>query len=210
MPRLRGIARHCLLTPYRAIRSIAARSINRELAVRDACRGARSMRWFTEGEAAVAQALGKIIVPSDEETPGLDDIDVLGPAAIVLLDKLLSTDRTRQKVYSRGLLSFDLWAKRERGCHFAELPKTDQILLFSAAQRGYEHWSASARPVIKAWRRLSSIASISSGKYFAAQLYPYIRNDCLQIFYCSRVSWVWLEYDGPPMDEGYPRLAARQ
>lgn len=209
MPRLRSIARDCL-APYRAIRSFAARSINRELAVRDACRGERSMRWFTEGEAAVALALGKIIVPSDEETPGLDDIDVLGPAAIVLLDKLLSTDRTRQQVYSRGLLSFDLWAKRERGCHFAELPNADQILLFSAAQRENEHWSANASRVIKAWRRLSSIASISSGKYFASRLYPYIRSDCLQIFYCSRVSWVWLEYDGPPMDKGYPGLAARQ
>ncbi|MGA9061092.1 MAG: gluconate 2-dehydrogenase subunit 3 family protein [Terracidiphilus sp.] len=210
MPGLRSIVKHVFLTSYHACLSFSSRRIDRELAGRTARHGQRSLRWFTEGEAAIAEALAKIIVPSDEETPGLDDIDVLGPSAIVLLDKLLSADPERQQAYSRGLLSFDLWAKRERGCNFAELPKGDQILLLSTARRRYEHWSANVSPVIKAWRRLSSIVSVNSGKHFAAQLYPYIRSDCLQIFYCSRVSWVWLQYDGPPMDEGYPRLQPRR
>jgi hypothetical protein len=37
-------------------------------------------------------------------------------------------------------------------------------------------------------------------------LYPVIRNDCIQIFYTSQVSWVWLGYDGPPMEKGYSNL----
>jgi hypothetical protein len=48
-----------------------------------------SFRRFTAGEAVAAEALAKVIVPSDEDTPGLEDVDVFGPAAIALLDKLV-------------------------------------------------------------------------------------------------------------------------
>jgi hypothetical protein len=86
------------------------------------------------------------------------------------------------------------------------MQKEDQIMLFSAAQRVYEDWTAGAPPIMKAWHRIRAIAQARRGSLFAGQLYPQIRNDCLQVFYTSRVSWVWLEYDGPPMDKGYPSL----
>ena len=42
--------------------------------------------------------------------------------------------------------------------------------------------------------------------FVAGLLYPHVRSDCFQVFYTSRVSWIWLEYDGPPMEKGYLKL----
>ena len=184
--------------------------MNKELARRSALRGKGAFRWFIQEEAEVAEALAKIIVPSDENTPGIEEIDVLGPPAIVVLDNLVRTSPERQYVYSRGLLSFDVWAIKERGCKFAALTTNDQITLLRVAQQVYEEWTARVPSMVKVWRRLRSVARVRSGQFFAAQLYPEIRSDSLQAFYTSRVSWIWLEYDGPPMDEGYPRLEARR
>ena len=188
----------------------ASRGITREVAHRNAERGRNTFRWFTPEEAVAAEALANIVVPSDEETPGIDEVDVLGPPAIVALDNLVAKSSHRQELYSRGLLAFDAWALQERGCKFAEMPKEDQVTLFGAAQRAYEDWTANASAVVKAWRRLRAIAQARNGSFFAAKLYSQIRDDCFQIFYTSRVSWVWLDYDGPPMDKGYPSLVERR
>jgi len=122
--------------------SLASRAINKELAHRSALRGQGAFRWFVEEEAAVAEALAKIIVPSDENTPGIDEIDVLGPPVIVVLDNLVTTSPERQYVYSRGLLSFDVWAIEERGCKFAAMTTNDQVMLLRSAQQVYEEWTA--------------------------------------------------------------------
>lgn len=184
--------------------------MNKELARRHAERGRNTFRWFTPEEAVVAEALATVIVPSDQETPGIDEVDVLGPPAIVMLDNLITTSPHRQYLYSRGLLSFDAWALKERGCKFAEMSRADQVMLFGTAQQGYEDWTANASAVRKAWRRLRTVRQTRRGSFFAAQLYPQVRIDCLQIFYTSRVSWIWLDYDGPPMDKGYPSVVERR
>jgi Gluconate 2-dehydrogenase subunit 3 len=183
------------------------RGMNVELARRNAKRGEENLRWFTPEEAAVAEALAAIIVPSDKETPGIEDVGVLGPPAIVALDNLVVKSPYSQDLYLRGLLSFDIWAQSRRGCKFAELPKEDQIMLFRAAQHNYERWTAGGSGLKKAWRRLRAISPAKNGSFFAAQLYPQLRGDCLRVFYTSRVSWTWLQYDGPPMDKGYSSLA---
>src|SRR5277367_6743373 len=95
--------------------ALAARRIDREVCVRDSRRGEESRRWFLSAEEAVAKALANIIVPTDSETPGVDDIDVLGPSVIELLDQLISGSEARREAYSRGLLAFDLWARRMSG-----------------------------------------------------------------------------------------------
>jgi len=190
--------------------SAAARSFDTELARRDAVRRQGPFRWFTSEEAVVAEALARIIVPTDEETPGIDDIDVLGPPAVELLDKLIATCGERQQTYSRGLLSFDVLASKAHKCKFADLAKEDQTKLFQIAQRASEDWTAGVPAILKGLRRARSIVRARNGRLFAAQLYPQIRSDCFQVFYTSRVSWIWLEYDGPPMDDGYPHLEARR
>lgn len=189
--------------------SLASRVLNKELLRRNNLRGQGRFQWLLPEEAAVAEALANVIVPSDMDAPGIDEIDVLGPPAISMLDQMIATNPEKQRVYSRGLLSFDIWAGREFGCRFAELTANDQASLFRAAQQIYEYLISGGSALSKAWRRVRGIRDVSSGHFFAAQLYPHMRGDCLQIFYTSRVSWVWLEYDGPPMDQGYPRLARR-
>jgi len=208
MPNVRRIVRGVFRGCYHWFLSLASQPIDRELTRRDSRRGGGNLRWFTPEEAEVAAALANVIVPSDEETPGLDDIDVLGPSATTMLDKLLQADRHKQDVYARGLLSFDLWAIRKHGCPFAKLTAGDQLALFQQAQQFNEKLSSGSR-VIRAWRLLCGVTQAAKGPLFAARLFPEIRNDCFQVFYTSRVSWVWLEYDGPPMDEGYPKLTAR-
>jgi Gluconate 2-dehydrogenase subunit 3 len=186
------------------------RAISKEYIRREGQRGNTKFRWFTAEEAAVAEALTRIVIPSDEESPGLEDVSVLDPPAIVALDTLVSKSTHRQEVYSRGLLSFDVWAQQRHECKFAGLPLADQVNLFKAAEGVYENWARHGSAMNKAWRRLQAITKAKNGSFFASQLYPQIRQDCLQVFYTSRVSWVWLEYDGPPMDKGYPNLAARE
>ena len=210
MSYLKRVAINCFNFLQGVCIGMASRSVNKELARRDAKRGGKVLQWFTSDEAAVVEALATVIVPSDDETPGLEDVGVYGPPAIVALDNLVAKSLQRQELYSRGLLSFDIWALKERGCKFAEMPKEDQIMLFGAAQQIHERWTASSSGIMKAWSRLRTITRARNGSLFAAQLYPQIRDDCFQVFYTSRVSWTWLDYDGPPMDKGYPSLLERR
>ena len=206
----RAISINCFKFLLGGFLAAMSRGINKELALRNADRGHDTVGWFTPEEAITTEALANMIVPSDEETPGIDEVDVLGPPALVMLGRLVATSPDRQGLYSRGLLGFDTWALKQRGCRFAELPKEDQASLFGAAQQIYEDWAAGGPAPLKAWRRLRGIIHAGNGSLFAAQLCSQIRDDCLQVFYTSGVSWVWLDYDGPPMDEGYPSVTARR
>ncbi len=203
---LRRIGINCFNLLRDVSLAVAARGMNKELARRDSERGGNNLRWFTPDEVGVVEALARIIVPSDEETPGIDEVCVLGPPAIEVLDNLVAKSSHRQHLYSRGLLSFDLWAVKRNKSKFAEMRREDQIMLLSAAQQVYDNMTGEATRVRRVWHKLRVITQARGGPFFAAQLYPQIRNDCLQVFYTSRVSWVWLEYDGPPMDKGYPSL----
>lgn len=206
MNHLKKMGVSCFNLLSRTWLAILSLGANKELARRNAERGRSTLRWLTPDEQAVAEALARIIVPSDEETPGIDEVQVLGPPAIEVLDRLVAASSYRQHLYSRGLLAFDLWALKQRKCKFAEMAKEDQIGLFKVAEQVFKDRTTDGSPVIKAWQRLRAI---TQGSYLAGQLYPQIRNDSLQVFYTSRVSWIWLGYDGPPMDKGYPNLLAR-
>lgn len=188
----------------------AEKGLAKELARRDAARGNGAYRWFVPEEAAVAEALGTIIVPSDEETPGLDEVGVLDAPATVTLDRMIAASPERQYAYSRGLLCFDIWALREHKRTFAQLSKEDQTALFRAAEQFSEASADRGSALGRVSRRLQYIAQVRQGTYFAGLLYSQVRSDCLQVFYTSRVSWTWLEYDGPPMEEGYKSLEERR
>jgi hypothetical protein len=205
LQRLSANAIRPLLDGYLALLSSG---LNKELARRSGERGRSSLRWFTPEEVAVAEALAGIIVPSDEETPGIDDVSVLDPPAIVSIDRMVSTSPGRQYLYSHGLLSFDLWALWRYKRKFADLSQQNQIALLKAAEQLQGRRSERMSVIKKLWSRLEAIIQVNKGTYYAPQLFWQIRNDCLQVFYTSRVSWVWLEYDGPPMDKGYSNLVA--
>lgn len=183
---------------------------HQQLARRDAERREKSHDWLTPEEAVVAEALTKIIIPSEEDAPGIDEVCVLGPSAMTSLNKLIKDCPRRQYLYSRGLLSFDNWALKDHGCEFSTLSLDQQMNLFRSAQEMSDRYRGSGSLIAKVWRRWGLLGEIINGTFYAAMLYPMIRDDSLQIFYTSRVSWVWLEYDGPPMEKGYPNLAKRR
>jgi Gluconate 2-dehydrogenase subunit 3 len=172
-------------------------------------RGRNGMRWFTQEEAATADALGGLIVPTGDGTPGFAEIGVLGAPGIESLDRIVNSCTRRQGLYSRGLYAFDQRALILHGRKFAQLEEDDQVKLFKSAQSIHGEWADLAPAGRKAWRRLRAAAHASDGSFFAAMLYPQIRDDCLTVFYTSRVSWTWLKYDGPPMELGYPNLEPR-
>ncbi len=206
MRRLRMLGIAAIKRLLDACLALASRGFNKELDLRNSARGGDSLHWLTPEETAVAEALARIIIPSEEGSPGIDEICIFGPSAVALLDKMIGEGPDRQHFYSRGLLSFDIWAVRQHGCKFAGLPAEQQTSLFRAAQELHDSWTAAASPILKAGRRLRAVTQAGKGMYFAAMLYPMIRDDCIQIFYTSRVSWTWLEYDGPPMEKGYANL----
>jgi hypothetical protein len=188
---------------------IISRKLSTELVRRSTERGNGALQWLTPVESSVAEALANLIVPPDDDTPGIEDVGVLGPTALESLDRLIENSPERQALYSRGLLAFDVWSQKEHGCLFASMSHEDQIRLVKASEHIYEDWISPAPLVQKAWRRFKIVIREKGVPFSTAQLFPQIRNDCLQIFYTSRVSWLWLGYDGPPMDEGYPQLKAR-
>jgi hypothetical protein len=206
MTLLKRVGSACINFFVKVLFAIQSRGVNRELVERNARRGNSSFRWFTLEEAAVAEALGRIIVPSGEETPGWDEVGVLDAPAIVTLDRMIAASPERQLAYSRGLLSFDIWALEQHKCRFAEMSQEDQIALFRAAEQFNQQHPGKTSALRRVWRRFDAITQVSKGVFYAARLQGQIRIDCIQVFYTSRVSWTWLEYDGPPMEEGYRSL----
>lgn len=192
---------------FQAVSTVLTPSgFRKELGRRNARRLGTARPWLMPEEALVADALAKIVVPSEEESPGIDDVCLLGQSTIDVLNEIIRSCPNRQDLYSRGLLSFDIWAFKEHGCNFTELTIDKRTDLFRAAQGLNDRlWDARSK-VGKIWRRLEALAEMRRGTYYAALLYPMIRDDSLQIFYTSRVSWIWLGYDGPPMEKGYASL----
>ena len=207
---LREICSNCFNSVANFGLAVAARSFDKELARRDARRGKGTYRWFVPEEAAAVESLGRIIIPSDEETPGLDEVGVLDAPAVVTLDRMIAASPTRQHAYSRGLLSFDVWALEQDKCTFSQMSTERQVAVFAAAERFNEAFTDRGSTLNRVLRRLQDITHVRKGIYFASLLYSQIRTDCLQVFYTSRVSWTWLEYDGPPMEKGYPDLVERR
>ncbi len=194
--------------------ALASPGFSEELHRRNARRSANSSQWFVPEETAVAWALAKIIVPSADGSPGIEDISRPDQSAVALLDKIVTENSEKQALYSRGLLAFDHWALSESGQVFSDLSVDDQTNLFRAAQQRHDARVADASRTAKLRRAFGEVIHARKGIFHAERLFPTIRNDCLQIFYTSSVSWAWLQYDGPPMDEGYcsltrPRPAGR-
>lgn len=186
---------------------VASPGFNGELQRRNGRRArGNSPGWFIPEEAAVAAALAKLIVPPDEDSPGIDDICPPGQTAVTILDKMVAEHPDKQRDYSRGLLAFDYWALSRRRRGFADLAAEDQASLLCAAQARHDRRPVRSSSVAKLWRAFDILIHARKGIFHAERFYPVIRNDCLQIFYTSSASWAWLRYDGPPMDTGYSSL----
>lgn len=194
--------------------ALASPGFSKELHRRNSRRASNGLPWFVPEEAVVAWALAKIIVPSADGSPGIEDILRPDQSGVAWLDKIVAEDSQKQELYSYGLLAFDHWALSESGRAFADLPVEHQADLFRAAQQRHDSRAAGTSRISKLGRALEALISVRKGIFHAERLYPIIRNDCFQVFYTNSASWAWLQYDGPPMDEGYcsltrPRLSGR-
>jgi len=162
----------------------------------------RTGGWFTSDEAALLEVLASLIVPSDELSPGAGDADVVDT-----IDRLVANSPLRRESYSLGLCSFDRWARWKYGRKFLKLSVEYQLRLLKIIDKG-----PGARGNLKQRLKfkLTQPNLLSRGLYPAVGLFPLLVEDVLEAFYTSKVSWLWLGYDGPPMPVGYPDFSARE
>ena len=205
---------------YRAPRELAAFVLTRlsdvvflssstrrkELAERTRERTKDAEHWLTAGERASITAMALVIVPSSDDTPGANEMDVLGAPAADRLDEWIRASPAKQALYTRGLIAFDELARRRGGTSFPDLTSEQQHHLFTlvdaASQRRHRETSLPG----KVQKKLELIGTMVTGWAVAVDLFPTLVQDVFTAFYTNEVSWAWLGYDGPPMPEGYTDL----
>jgi hypothetical protein len=167
-------------------------------------------RWFTADESALVKILANLIVPSDDTGPGAAQLAVAGRPAVETLDRLVAGSRPRQAVYARGLPALDRLAKDAYRSKFADLSQPDQVRLLQVVDRVGRKWAKPDSLASKIGTRIVILYHKWSGLYPAVELFRTLVQDVLQTFYTDPLSWAWLDYDGPPMPEGYPGLVRRR
>ena len=180
----------------------------RELARRQRERPAPGLEWFTADEAALVEVLAELILPSDDHAPGVAQLAQAGRPAVATLDRLVAGSPHRQAVYARGLLAVDRLAQQTDDRRFVELAPARQRLLLQFVERVQERWTAPVSLAGKVRARIVMLYHKWRGLFAAVELFRTLVRDVLQVFYTDRLSWEWLNYDGPPMPEGYPNVLA--
>lgn len=153
----------------------------------------------------ILDALAEVIIPTDEAGPGARAADV-----VAHLDRMVATSPPLQPLYTRGLLGIDLLARRTYAVPFESLTRDQQITLLEGLDRLASAVSTHAPLVRRARNLVPLCGAASNGSLAAAELFMSLVSDVKQIFYTSNTAWQWLGYDGPPMPQGYPDLAARR
>jgi gluconate 2-dehydrogenase subunit 3-like protein len=189
--------------------AMLSREPSRELARRHLERSPQDGHWFTPDECALVRVLASLIVPSDETSPGADEVDILGPSAVDILDRLVACSRPRRALYGNGLVALDQLAQRKYKGSFAQSTQVQQLVLLRHVDRLSQVFSNRTSLIDKIESTVAIFYHKWSGQFPAAELFPILVRDVLQVFYTSQVSWIWLGYDGPPMLDGYPELRAR-
>jgi choline dehydrogenase-like flavoprotein len=179
----------------------------RELKRRDGKRSTDPSRWFIREEHDLVGILASLIVPSEEDTPGASEVEVLGPSAVEKIDAWVAASARKQAAYSQGLIVFDEMAKHKYGCAFVELPAARQVELLRFVDALYQSRSNSSIVQGRFKRNLLFLYQMWDGSGAVINLFPVLRRDALAAFYMSGVSWLWLGYDGPPMPDGYSNPA---
>ena len=177
-----------------------------ELAHRNRKRPEDSTHWLISEETALIDVLASLLVPSDENTPGANEMDVLGSSAAKVLDILIAGSSWRQYLYAKGLIAFDKLAERTYKSKFTELEVSRQLELLKYLEKSIQNRQNIHSPMSKLRKNILIIPQLREGSLPAIELYPTLVMDIMQAFYTSEVSWIWLGYDGPPMPHGYTEL----
>ena len=166
--------------------------------------------WFTANESALVEMLANLIVPSDDTGPGVAQLAFAGRPVVETLDRLVAGSRPRQAVYARGLLAMDRLARDAYRSKFADLSQQDRVRLLQLVDRVGRKWAKPDSLASKIGTRIIILYHKWSGLYAAVEFFRTLVQDVLQTFYTDPLSWAWLDYDGPPMPEGYPGLIRRR
>jgi len=166
-------------------------------------------QWFTADESAQVEILANLIVPSDDTGPGAAQLARAGRPAVATLDRLVAGSRSRQTVYARGLVALDRLAKDAYQSKFADLSQQNQVRLLQLVDRVGRKWAEPGSLASKIGTRIIILYHKWSGLFPAVEFFRTLVQDVLQTFYTDPLSWAWLDYDGPPMPEGYPGLVHR-
>jgi choline dehydrogenase-like flavoprotein len=150
--------------------------------------------------------MASLIVPSSAGTPGASEVEVLGASVEDTLDRWIGASPSKQAMYARGLIAFDEMARRWDGTGFAALTHERQEELFRLVDSLHQGRSRPYSLPGKLRKGLAHLAQMLDGSAAAIDLFPMVVQDVFNAFYTSKVSWVWLGYDGPPMPEGYANL----
>jgi hypothetical protein len=150
------------------------------------------------------------IVPSDNSSVGVEDMDVLGAPVLESLDDIVAHSSNRQVLYARGLLALDELALREYQAAFVELTEEKQLKLLRMVDEVRQRWSTPTSFASKIQNKVSVLYHKWTGLFFIVDLFPSLVRDVFRVFYGSQVAWVWLSYDGPPMPDGYPDFRDRR
>ncbi len=180
----------------------------RELARRQRERPREGERWFTADESALVEVLADLIVPSDDTGPGAGQLKLAGRSAAERLDHLAAGSPRRQALYGPGLLALDRLAQDKHKARFVALSHEQQVQLLQVVDRLRQSWSAPSSLAAKIKNRIAVLYHKWSGVFPAVELFPGLVQDVLQAFYTDRLSWAWLDYDGPPMPNGYRNVLA--
>jgi choline dehydrogenase-like flavoprotein len=178
----------------------------KKLQGRDRTRSDAGTHWFVSEEAALVEILASVIVPSEQDSPGAREIDVLGLSVVEKLDSWIAAAPDKQFIYSRGLVAFDELANRIYGCDVVGLTFEEQLGLIKFVDDLRQNRSKSASIFGKLKKRFLILSQMWDGSSPAVDLFPIFVQDILAAFYTSEVSWIWLGYDGPPMPYGYEDL----
>jgi hypothetical protein len=98
-----------------------------EIMRRNQIRQENGNNWFVLEEATLLEILASLVVPSDDDTPGVNEMDVLGSSALKIIDTLVAGCARKQSLYTKGLIAFDELAQRIHKSKFHELSISMQI-----------------------------------------------------------------------------------
>ncbi len=195
-------------TLFTAVNSLARRSYrtlldgwtrfadSRALAKRGSTRPEGAERWLREDERRLLTAIAATLLPSDETSPGAVEAGV-----VEALDHKLARTQPRQGLYARGLASCDRLSQKRHRRSFIDLTAPEREDLLREIERSFGPGHASATSSGRVLRGLLRL--YANVRFPAVQLFPVLLEDVMEAFYTHPVSWQWLDYDGPPMPEGY-------
>jgi choline dehydrogenase-like flavoprotein len=176
----------------------------RDLQAQHRMRPREKGKWFTPDEEALIETLTTLLVPSSEDRPGMAEVEVLGEKPTETLGGLICESELRQVIYSRGLAAIHRLAFRWYRQRLDGLPPEIQLefltRLFEREKQGKRRRGLLGTAV----KHCKRVMWMLDGSFEAVELLPMLVQDAHAVFFTSRVSWVWLGYDGPPMPLGYP------